>query len=278
MVDQSAIDHSLKKAARWRRSWRLLWIIPAALGSLVLGLQQSGEWQPPSWMVWTSVFSGATLIAAEALIGIFREPTSGGVLESGDRQKFMSSAAVEIHQQTGIAVASLGVSLWVIFTPRRSLWATLRGVSKVHYLHRVERFRASEPDATGDAWPLDRGVIGACVTANDKKYRDYRPLQQQHPAGSSPPSNTAWKAICKAERDDGFSRDEFVRMINRYEQVFAYPIPDKNGHVIGCISVDVTAAPAGSTHPALHAPSVVATVHRLAGYLRPTAEILAVRP
>ena len=199
----------------------------------------------------------------------------------------MAGCAVEIHQQTGVPIAALGLSLWVIDRGRPKFSDVLSAVlglrrppRGVAYLYRLERFRPSDPPATSEEWVLGRGVIGECVASNDQTFRDYRPIQREFPP-TTRLSSAQWKALEKSDRTDGFSKSDFVRMIHRYEQVFAYPITDDDGRVLGCVSLDVTApAPdsSASPQPSINSKPVVTAVHRLAGSMRATAQALAVRP
>lgn len=262
-------------------------MVPPALGGLVLALDQTKMWVPPHWVLWAAVASGTASVLAEGVVEVFRrEHRSGDPYESGDRQKFMSSCAVQIHQQADIPVASLGVSLWVVHCPRRrpsALLSAFLGGEQCppeRFLWRVERYRASNPTATSEEWASGRGVIGRCVKENAQAFRDYRPLQRQHPLDSEI-SKAQWKTIQKEGRDDGFAQKDFLRLIHRYEQVFAYPITDGDGRIVGCVSVDVTAEDpllGLPDHPTLNAKSVVSTIDNLARSMSTTATKLAVRP
>lgn len=238
---------------------------------------------PPAWLIWAAVAMSAASLVVEALVEIFRQTKRAGApYESGDRQKFMSASAAEIHQQTGLPFASIGISLWVVHTPHRLRARITRVFGRgsalpESFLYRVERFRLADPTPTNEAWSRGRGVIGACVRDNAQAYRDYRPAQKDYPVDSAPPSKAQWKKIRNEKRDDGFEPQDFIRMVHRYEQVFAYPVTDDEGQVVGCISVDVTPDPDAPTRPALNSQPVVSEVHRLAGYMRVTAEKLAVR-
>ncbi len=284
-MDQGTIKHSREVGARWRSARRLLWLLPTALGTAVLALQQADVWKdPPAWIIWAAVVVSSVSLLVEAIIEIFRtSKRSGAPYESGDRQKFMSASAAEIHQQMKLPFASIGISLWVVHTPRRYRaplrWFTGRkkGEPEV-FLYRVERFRVADPTPTNEAWSRGRGVIGACVRDNKQVYRDYRPVQKDYPSDGPPLSGNEWKRIRREKRDDGFSQNDFVRMIHRYEQVFAYPITDEEGQVVGCISVDITSDPDADPRPGLNSQPVTREIHRLAGFMRVTAEKLAVRP
>lgn len=281
-MDQSSIRHSRDVDARWRAARRLLWIIPTALGTAVLALQQAAVWRdPPAWLIWAAVGVSAASLVIEALTEVFRQTKRPGApYESGDRQKFMSASAAEIHQQTGLPFASIGISLWVVHTPhplRARVRRALNGAHPEVFLYRIERFRVADPTPTNEAWNRGRGVIGSCIRDNAQVYRDYRPVQKDYPLGSPPPSKTQWKRLRSEKRDDGFDPQDFIRMIHRYEQVLAYPITDDEGTLVGCISVDITPDPDAVPRPALNSQSVVTEVHRLAGFMRVTAEKLAVR-
>lgn len=287
-MDQSAISRSRRARARLVAARRLVWVVPAGLGALVLGLQQSGEWKPPDWLVWVAVLSGTASILIEGLLGVFRESSSTNApYDAGDRQKFMAGCAVEVHQRANVPIASLGLSLWVIHRPRTGVWSHVRSALRLRrpsrpdpFLYRIERFRPSDPPATSEAWVAGRGVIGECVANNKMTFRDYRPVQRDYPSGTTL-SASQWKDITKADRDDGFSKQDFVRMIHRYEQVFAYPITDGDGRVVGCVSLDVTAPAQDSSaapQASINSKPVVTAVHSLAGSMSATAQALAVRP
>ena len=283
-VDQSSIRRSRDVGARWRRSLRLLWIIPTVLATAVLGLQQAGVWTtPPGWLIWTAVITSSVTLLVEAVVEIFRGADRQGVpYGSGDRQKFMSSSAAEIHLQTGLPFASLGISLWVVHTPHRHRARVRRLLSRTKddpdvFLYRLERFRVADPTETNESWPRGRGMIGACVRDNKSSYRDYRPLQRAYPEDATELSATQWKRICRDGKDDGFEMGSFLRISHRYEQVLAYPITD-DGQVVGCISVDVTSHPDQPEGARLDSPQVVRELHRLATFMAVTATKLAVRP
>jgi len=234
------------------------------------------------------VLSGTASILIEGLIGVFRESSSTNApYDAGDRQKFMAGCAVEVHQLADVPIASLGLSLWVIHRPRTRVSDHLRSALKFRrpsradpFLYRIERFRPSDPPATSEAWVAGRGVIGECIANNKMTFRDYRSVQRDYPSGTAL-SASQWKEIAKSDRADGFSKQDFVRMIHRYEQVFAYPITDDDGRVVGCVSLDVTAPPPDSSaapQAPINSKPVVTAVHRLAGSMRATAQTLAVRP
>ena len=276
-MKQSAIHKSRNVAATWRAVLRLVWLVSSAAGGALLAIQQSGLAKPSAVWIWLAVGATAASVVLEATFGAPWSSRSAP-FGSGDRQKFMSACAVEIQQQSGVSVEYLGISLWVIHTPRRSLRACLRREKPVQYLYRIERFRASEPDPVDGTWMVGRGVIGECLGSGDPVYRDYRPLQAQHPVGSGAPSASQWKVICKKRLDYGFRSAEFVSMINRYEQVYAHPIKNEVGKLVGCISLDATRAPQGTVHLALNSQPAVSLIHRLAQTMRTTVEREAVRP
>lgn len=236
-------------------------------------------WQPPEWVIWAAVAAGFTAALIDGVLAILRANTQvGGPYGSGDRQKFMTISMAEIHLESGIPFAALGLSLWVVHTPRRSLGALLRREPQRPLLYRVERIRVADPTQTNEEWSTGRGVIGACMKANQAVYRDYRPIQEDFPEDGPAPSRAAWKKIRDAKRDDGFSQADFVRMVNRYEQVFAYAITDDDGRFIGCLSVDVTPDREAPVRPRIDTPRVRASLNTLANNMRTTAARLAVRP
>jgi hypothetical protein len=283
---QSAIAARRQNAARRRAARSLLWLVPAGAGALILGLQQAQRLDPPTWLIWASLLSGSVAVVANGAVDVVRAGEHGGTAYSAsDRQKFLSGCAIEIQQELKIPATSIGVSLWAVYRPRRTLVQWARSVSRrpgdpARFLYRVERFRITDPGAIDEAWPEGRGIIGRCVESNDQTFRDYRSVQKKYPR-DKPLSESQWKQICKADQDDGFVDTDFLRMVHRYEQVLALPIADTEGKVVGCISVDVTAEqgdPEPPEHPVLKRPQVVTIVHRTRESMRNTAMKYAVRP
>ena len=184
-------------------------------------------------------------------------------------------------------MGAIGLSVWVVHRPHTTFWTCLGAWLRLRrarrhepYLYRIERFRPTEPPPTSEVWTQGRGVIGECFANNREAYRDYRALQRAYPKENSL-SSASWKAITRKNCDDGFTQADFLRMIHRYEQVFAYPLTDSDGRMVGCISLDVTAPESessASNQRAINSKPVVGRVHQLAESMRATAQALAVRP
>lgn len=285
-MKQSVITAKRSQRARWKEARSLLWVLPAGAGAVVVGLQQAGRFDPPTWLIWVALLAGPVAIVADVVVGIVQAGGGSGAMSAGDLQKFLSGCAIRIHEELGIPATSLGVSLWAVYRPRRSAREWMRFLLRrqktlpARYLYRVERFRISGPSPIDEAWPEGRGVIGVCIATNDVSHRDHRPTQRLYPR-DKPLSDTQWKTVRKRGLDDGFDRHDFVRMIHRYEEVLAMPIADAAGRVIGCISVDVT-CPDGEdqpcSHPSLRHPKVKHTIHRTRELVTDTVLSYAVRP
>lgn len=286
-MKQSDIDAKRDRAARRRAARSLVWLIPAGAGAVILGLQQAGHIDPPTWLIWVALLSGSAALVADGVVDVVHAvERKGDAYNASDRQKFLSGCAIEIQQALGIPATSLGVSLWSVYRPRRTFgqWVAKRfGKEKQpprRYLSRIERFRVTDPSPVDVEWPEGRGVIGTCVATNGVAYRDYRPGQRRHPE-DRPMTDAKWKEVCRKDQDDGFEPHEFVRMIHRYEQVLALPIADGAGRVIGCISVDVTREEGeheDAKHPFIKTPQVVAILHRTRELMTNTVMKFTVRP
>lgn len=283
---QSAIAARRSRGARLKAARSLLWVVPTSAAAVVLGLQQAGRFDPPTWLIWAALLVGPVAIAADVVVGVVKAGGgSGDALSAGDLQKFLSGCAIRIHEELGIPATSLGVSLWAVYRPRRTAGEWMRtlgreGARQTRYLYRIERFRVSDPPPIDVAWPEGRGVIGRCIATNEQTHRDHRPTQRSYPREKAL-TDTQWKTVRKKDQDDGFERHDFVRMIHRYEQVLAMPIADAAGRVIGCISVDVTCSDSEDrpcVHASLRNPKVIRTIHRTRELMTDTVLNYAVRP
>lgn len=245
----------------------------------MLAAQQAQVWKPWTWVIWLAIGASPVPGLLEVGLGVLavgRRPASQA-LDASDIMRHMSGLVTEVHKATGLPVDSLGVSLWAVYAPRRTFPDWVRRRERSRYLWRIERHRTSDLNPTDEAWPVGRGVIGRCVENNGKQSRDYRKLQADWPLSGPPPGRDAWKGIKRKGQHDGFGREDFLRMIHRYEQVLAFPITDSRGRPVGCVSIDVTSEPSDPPHGDVDCDTTRAFAHAFVDALRRTVEHLAVR-
>lgn len=249
-------------------------------GSAILSWNEVRELGLPPWLV-------ASIAAVSALVGVPATVSAGNkamsssraVDNAAGRQRVLTHAAMDIAEKTGIPITRIGVTLWVVYRKRRTPREWIRRQMAEPYLWRQERFRTGSPTPHNGEWSQGRGVVGVCMKTNNATYRDFRP-DVRRLNGKERPSREDWKSIERNRTDFGFTRDEYVSMVTRYEQILAQPITD-GSKFIGCLSVDVSArhdSEPGGDDASIKRSDVEANLVVVAETLETAVRQLAVRP
>lgn len=171
-------------------------------------------------------------------------------------QKTLIALLFAISQARGVDVTYLGSSVFVL---RRA------GLLRRKTLVRRFRFRlANHPQATDVRWTKGKGTVGACWETGRAAYRYRRSVAERYGTRDLSPAEYAQ---LRDNVKSGFTREEFLSMVNKYAEVLAVPIKSDQGELIGVLSVDLTAdAPAGPQY--LSGNAVERTVGETIGLMR----------
>lgn len=211
---------------------------------LAIGFFELGnyfQWFHLQALVASLTWAVVVLTAVDSAWGLARVKRREGQLKQAQRiRKTLTGVALDVSRETEIRVESIGVTLWLVEKPgkvHRTIARARGHEAKPDRLVRAETVRLSGfPVPTHYEWTKGRGVIGQCWKHAGNCYRDFSSLQASYPA-DTPLTDKTWKTAKPSAM--GFKRGEFLKFIHKYQQILAVPMTDREGHFLGCISIDL---------------------------------------
>lgn len=147
-----------------------------------------------------------------------------------DLRQAVATLAVQVHLHSGIGLRYIGGGVWIIRRYRPWLWRPR--------LHRVVRFRLNvAPEPSDIDWTPDKGAVGKCWTSKKAQFNRWHELCDKY-VSETELTDLQWRRI-EAGKSFGFTRSEFESMLGKYSEVGAFPLKDRDGLLIGVISIDI---------------------------------------
>ncbi len=233
-----------------------------ALVALVVGVvlaraELLGQEAEPGFL-FTAAVAGALVAFLQNAVGAVRG------LRAPEQQKAVTralppvyAAMLQVSEKTGVRLQFIGIS---VFAVRR------RGVLLGPRLVRVLRARLDpNPEATKIRWVKGKGAIGCCWRESRKQFVFWEPVRAAY--GSRSLTEAEFRTIPDDERAS-FTREEFVRIADKYADVAAFPRLSDAGDIVGVISVDI-AGKAGLTSSVLEnsqdVEDIISLMNQIAG-------------
>ena len=208
-----------------------------------------------NWIIWVAV-AQAVCTSAEptrALLEAWRRP--GRRRLHADVSRVLQQGAFRIAEQSGVSVQSLGLSVFRLPA----------GPYRGRALDRVQRHRFDDhPGPSHIRWTKGKGVVGLCWLEQVPIHRDLRRIAVQARRNGV----RAFASAGDAAAD--MSLSEFERISPKYAEVYAMPVNDAAGNMIGVLVVDIPFHASLNGGTKLNLPVVeqsIATVAVLAGRL-----------
>lgn len=218
----------------WLRLAAVVWVALVVIGS---SLQSTGAIPSlPKLEPWVWAFS-LVLLAVD---------NAGTLISRGVHRRWrgrtaeIESALLTMHVQVskhGIPFEQLGSGIFVV-SPRDRFF---RRSDQPLRLSRHLRYRPSNyPQQSGVAWAPGKGAVGVCWEARKPVHRNWHNLAKKWRHVDTIADDT-WTRI-KEETKMGFSKSEFLSIVDKYSEILAVPIwhPEKDNKLIGIMSIDRT--------------------------------------
>ena len=228
--------------AALRRDWRrrgaiLLHVLAAVAGFLVVTQHAVLEYKGPAahgwWANTTLQLVGVMLVGivvlGDGLAGAFRkvfEPKRERL--SKEYRDALLSALVAVSKCIQeVDLLELGLSLFVVGKD---------GFRGEEVLNRKERFRLSNyPHPSKVRFTAGKGIVGKCWADKRPTYIDWQPVARKW--GGRDISDDEFAKI-REETRAGFSRSDFVALVDKYAEIHAVPVVREDGQFVGVLALD----------------------------------------
>jgi len=224
-------------AVKWidvRRRLGLVYaLVMAVLVFVAAGVQQVIErelWVPPGWLA----IGPFVVIGLDTLQRNVRDawrrrhrPRVGEAL--GNIRRAAETAMVRVSEITeDLPVQRMGVNVFVV---RKTRWR------RRPYLHRLVRSRIGLGVTRSDVvFTEGKGVIGRCWDEKRAAYCHWQPIYKRYADRTL--DEAAWAKVPDKHRW-GFSREDFLAMVDKYAEVRAVPLTsERGGTFLGCVALD----------------------------------------
>jgi hypothetical protein len=239
-------------------------VAASALALVILTASQDAEWWVPDPAVsfWIAT-SAAVIVFVDSSRSIYRAARRPTIEANRDKiHVIVRGCQSTLSTECDLDVEEFGGS---VFVPRRRFFVGRRELRRVSR----DRFTGFPPESD-IRWGPGKGVIGS-VWESSTAHHENR-LQLIRDWAATDKSEHAFNALPK-ERTSGLSYHEFKIAIEKYSEIFAVPILNSKGALVGVFSIDIVyranRAPEG---PFLTGFNVEKIVVESAGFLRLVVE------
>ncbi|MFF5230652.1 hypothetical protein [Dactylosporangium sp. NPDC000521] len=207
-----------------------------------------------TWIVWVAVAQAVctSVEPTRSLVETWRRP--GRRRMHADLSRVLQQGTFRIADQAGVSVQSLGLSVF-----------RLPGSPRKRALEQIQRHRFDDhPGPSHIRWTRGKGLVGLCWLEQAPVHRDLRRIAVQVRR------NSVRAYAAAGDASAGLSLTEFERVAAKYAEVYAMPVNDAAGTMIGILVVDIPFQAGTNGAPRLSRPDVeqaIATVAVLAGRL-----------
>ncbi|MEU9223570.1 hypothetical protein AB0D40_04240 [Streptomyces massasporeus] len=112
----------------------------------------------------------------------------------------------------------------------------VEGVGSWKCMRRIKRIRVyAHPGAVDIRWTKEKGPLGKCWESKEPEFLNFREKVAEI---TDAPTEPAFNDLDDTEKM-GLSYGEYRKLIKNFAEVGAWPIPDAQGEIIGCIVVDI---------------------------------------